>query len=306
MQWSALHYVAAIGNKDLLGDLIELGGSVTTANSHGMTPLHLAVQSGQVHSVSLCLTNGADINQPTSCELSTPLHMAVGAGMKSMTMFLVDAGAKVNVANAIGRTPFHLAAAIGRTDLGAYLLRHGADHRAFDYHGWNARQIAEFNGHREFEELVVRCDLTVHQSVIKELPPGSWQSSVWTDVTNTFQKKREDYLKREAAYNKEDVTLHGSSASVQSSASSGPKSADDAYRVGGGKATLQQMAAADPVVLSVVKSKPSKAVTLNLDTRPSQLQTTTAANVLNTPSRSILKRAADDYSVASSVTFDFK
>jgi hypothetical protein len=302
-QWNALHYVAAIGNKDLLSDLIELGGSVTTANAQGMTPLHLAVQSGQVHSVSLCLTSGADINQPTSFELNTPLHMAVGAGMKNMTMFLVDAGAKVNVANAIGRTPFHLAAALGRTDLGAYLLRHGADHRAFDYHGWNARQIAEYNGYREFEELVVRCDLTVHQSVIKELPPGDWQSSVWTDVTSTYQRKREEYLKREAAYSKENERHAVPSAP---SAPSSPKSIDAPYRVGGGQATLKQMAAADPAMLAVVKTKASKAVTLNLDTRPSQAQLATAANVLNTPSRSILKRPAEEHSVASSVTFDFK
>ena len=35
---------------------------------------------------------------------------------------------------------------------------------------------------REFQELMVRQDLTVQQAVIKELPKAAWHSDLWHEV----------------------------------------------------------------------------------------------------------------------------
>lgn len=190
-QWNALHYVSAIGNRDLLQELIECGGSLTSTTEHGHTPLHLAVESGVLSSVALCVQSGAKVDAATHFEKHTALHMAVQAGKRAITLYLIDVGAHVNCRNAVGRTPLHMSAALGRTDIANALLLNGADGDAMDDHGWTARQIAEFNGHRDFEEFMVRSKLTVSQSVIKELPPAEWHSSIWSEVVDQFGKKKE-------------------------------------------------------------------------------------------------------------------
>lgn len=197
-QWNALHYVSAIGNKDLLQELIDFGGSVTATTEHGHTPLHLAVESGVLSSVALCVQSGANINAATFFERHTPLHMAVQDGKKAIAFYLIDVGADVNCKNAVGRTPLHLSAVLGRNDLAHALITHGADVDVMDTHGWTARQIAEYNGHRDFEEYMVRTKLTVCQSVIKELPPADWHSSIWSQVVVQYDNKKQELIKQRA------------------------------------------------------------------------------------------------------------
>jgi hypothetical protein len=164
---------------------------VHAKTEHGHTALHLAVESGVLSSVALCLTSGADVNAATNFEKNTPLHMAVQDGKKAIALYLMDMGADVNARNAVGRSPLHLSAASGRVDLAHALVLKGADGDMFDAHGWSVRQIAEYNGFRDLEEYLVRMKLTVSQSVLKELPPAEWQSSIWDEVVGQYADKRD-------------------------------------------------------------------------------------------------------------------
>jgi hypothetical protein len=178
-----------MGNRGLLLELLELGASVSAGTELGLTPLHLAAQSGVLDSVTACLTAGANINAQTKCEMSTPLHLAIECLHKHVAFYLVDAGANVNPPNRVGRTPLHAACATGQFDIAAYLVRNGADVRAFDAHGWNARQIAELHGHRDIEEMIVRCTMEVSQAIIVDMPAAEWHSSLWNDVKRNYQAR---------------------------------------------------------------------------------------------------------------------
>lgn len=209
MGWSSLHYVSAMGNRDLLVELLDLGASVSATTGHGMSPLHLAAQSGVLDSVTACLTAGADINAQTKFEQSTPLHLAIERQHKNVAFYLIDAGAKVNVPNSVGRTPLHVACASGQFDLAAYLVRNGADVRAFDAHGWNARQIAELHGHRDIEEMLVRCTMVVAQAVIVDMPEAEWHSTLWSDVKRNYQTRDKTLKSRPASRSGDDMGVLG-------------------------------------------------------------------------------------------------
>jgi hypothetical protein len=174
--------------------LLELYAEVDAKNDKGQTALHLSVLAGSVPIVKALLEYKATVNTYTSYELMSPLHLACEGGYRKIVDMLIDAQADVNVANFMERTPLHLAALSGRADIGSLLLRAGANPYAKDLHGWNARQMAELRGHRDYQELIVRATIKEKMAVIKELPEASWHCQLWTDVTESTQRKRREDL----------------------------------------------------------------------------------------------------------------
>ena len=91
--------------------------------------------------------------------------MAVEGNWRDIAFYLIHNGADVQAKNVLHRTPLHLAAANGRLELGVMLLKAGADPHVTDINGWNPRQVAELNGHRPFQELLI------HQSIKERQVP---------------------------------------------------------------------------------------------------------------------------------------
>jgi hypothetical protein len=69
--WTALHSTAAVGNHELVQELIQQGSVVEARSHHGQTPLHLAAHSGSLECCSLLVAAGADLNAQTFFEKNT-------------------------------------------------------------------------------------------------------------------------------------------------------------------------------------------------------------------------------------------
>ena len=165
--WTPLHSCCCAGNAPLVKELLKMGADVHGLTNNGQTALHLAVYTGTIECVGHLLNYGADIGAATSFEKNQAIHIAAERGFKKLMVFLLENGANPNALNLIERSPLHMAADIGRVDMASILIQNGAKQDLLDVHGWNARQVAELNGHREVEELLVRSTMTEKQSVVK-------------------------------------------------------------------------------------------------------------------------------------------
>ena len=194
VMWTPLHNAAVQNNIPMVKKLLELHAEVDAKNDKGQTALHLAILAGSIPIVKALLDSKATVNTYTSHELNSPLHLACEGGYRKIVDMLIDAKSEVNQPNFMERTPLHLAALSGRADIGSLLLRAGANPYAKDRHGWNARQMAELRGHRDYQELIVRATMKEKMAVIKELPEASWHCQLWTDVTKTNQKKVQEEI----------------------------------------------------------------------------------------------------------------
>jgi|WetSurMetagenome_2_1015567.scaffolds.fasta_scaffold32982_3 ankyrin repeat protein len=128
--------------KALLKDNPEL---VSSQDSTGDTPLHLAVMKDHKDMVKLLIDNKADINASITAHVREIIHKSI-PGFKSSTMLYFD----------IGATPLHLAAASGHKDIVELLLAHGADVNAIDGDdGWTPLHWAANGGHKDAAELLL-------------------------------------------------------------------------------------------------------------------------------------------------------
>ena len=197
VNWTPLHNACVTGNAATALKLIELGAFLEAATDKGQTALHLAVYAGSKETCRALLNRGANPNAVTRYELLTPLHMACDGGWREIVLMLLAAGANPNVYDKMERTPLHLAALKGRADMGAALIREGAQVEAKDCHGWNARQFAELMAHNEFVELVVRNSGAGHMAVLKEMPPAEWHCELWSEVVESTQRVKAEVVEAE-------------------------------------------------------------------------------------------------------------
>ncbi|RYF46246.1 MAG: hypothetical protein EOO38_14485, partial [Cytophagaceae bacterium] len=107
----------------------------------GTTPLHIAAQWGTIHCAEELVKCGADINA-RDMHSFTPLHSTLMNPTKlfmrraiTMTSFLLNHGAAVNMAIPSGDAPLHLAAKMGDKELCNLLLDKGAAINARGSHG---------------------------------------------------------------------------------------------------------------------------------------------------------------------------
>ncbi len=102
------------------------------------SPLHQACYNGDLSTATRLVSQGADINKQGLANLGdTPLNLAISAEQNkaSLTKLLLDHGAKVHLANNVGRTPLHIAILFGEIGIAQMLLDHGADINAADSEG---------------------------------------------------------------------------------------------------------------------------------------------------------------------------
>ena len=94
------------------------------------TPLQLACAEGDETAVDVLIAADADPNAyvaGTAKAFHSPLHLAARYGHDGVARRLIDAGARVDEADAHGFTPAHIAAASGHARVVEVLLAGGAD-----------------------------------------------------------------------------------------------------------------------------------------------------------------------------------
>ena len=119
---------AALGEVQLLKQLLEGGTDVAARSSDGFTPLHLAAFFNQPEVVSLLLDKGAEVNAVADNPSRVcPLHSAAACGAVEIVKQLLESGADANAAQHGGWTALQSAAKHGNQDMVDLLLQHGAD-----------------------------------------------------------------------------------------------------------------------------------------------------------------------------------
>ncbi|MBH16459.1 MAG: hypothetical protein CME30_04160 [Gemmatimonadetes bacterium] len=114
---------------EVVRKLIEDGADVNQATGDGMTPLHIAAQSGHLRIVELLLGAQAEVDPETRIGSHTPLHLASGQAQDVVVKKLLEAGADVDAATSTSSvTALHLAAqVVGGAESVKILLANGAD-----------------------------------------------------------------------------------------------------------------------------------------------------------------------------------
>ena len=147
-----LHYAAALGFNLVVKELLQAKANVNLQNNEGETPLFLAVTNWEHNNmkysnkpwpdypavVRLLLQAKANVNiqcrfytpfetkKSTKYEGPTPLMVASQGGDINLVAMLLDAGAKINIADKEGNTAVLLAQKKGHLDIVYRLLTEGA------------------------------------------------------------------------------------------------------------------------------------------------------------------------------------
>jgi ankyrin repeat protein len=139
---TVLHSAAGGNDTETIRQVVDAGADVNAADFAGFTALIHAASNRNLDAVRLLLAKGADVNARSgdgsfqkvkagSIALGyfTPLIGAAPLGSHDLIATLLDAGAKINVADLRGMTPLMLAVANDRQDLDVIrlLLGRGAE-----------------------------------------------------------------------------------------------------------------------------------------------------------------------------------
>ena len=158
---SLLHVAAESGDVEVARLLVEKGADVEQGARGRETPLHVAALLGALPTVNLLLDNGANLEARDRRD-RTPLDFAVSVlGNEETVRQLILKGAEVNVRDDEGDSPLHVAVCSGSGEAVRLLLAAGADVRAVNNRGQTPLDIA-----RETME-----DLTVHWDHTEKRPP---------------------------------------------------------------------------------------------------------------------------------------
>lgn len=155
--WTPLHAAASFDRADLARALIELGADLRARDRRGFTPLHAAANDGAAAAAGLLLDRGAPVDE-RSTKVADLTPVEEGERTLEMRPFDYQAyfrwhqGGKVED----GQTPLHRAAYWGHAELTALLLEHGADVHAADALGQTPLDLAETRGHGEVAGLIRR------------------------------------------------------------------------------------------------------------------------------------------------------
>ncbi|XP_047529275.1 ankyrin repeat domain-containing protein 27-like [Vanessa atalanta] len=127
-----LHVASIHGRANIVEILIDMGAKVNATDLNECTSLHYSAARGHQNALLLLLHSGASINQ-ANIDKNTPLHLAVNNGhincVKALIYF-AEHGRKrlqINCTNEHGNTPLHLASKWGYEGIAKLLIENGAE-----------------------------------------------------------------------------------------------------------------------------------------------------------------------------------
>lgn len=122
--------------------LLKYGAHPNVMNNTGDPALLLAASAGETEAVAALIEYHAPIDYPNTSQGLTPLGAASHAGQLATVKQLVEAGAKLELADAYGMTPLAHSAYMGKPDVVEYLLSKGANVHATDRQGRTVLDLA--------------------------------------------------------------------------------------------------------------------------------------------------------------------
>ena len=173
--WTSLHRAAYHNEIEIVAFLVEMGLDINAKDDKGQTPLHWPANYGKVQMVNYLITMGADVNPVATDGFfsgETPLDAAIKDNQDAVAVLLkkhgartaeeleaiidaakkgdfdavkqhLTAGTDVNIKNARGWTPLHLATDQGHKKVVEFLIAKGANVNAKDKKGRTSLDWAE-------------------------------------------------------------------------------------------------------------------------------------------------------------------
>lgn len=178
--YTLVHRAAQMGQKEILGFLIEKGAAleVKTRDVNGFRPLHLAVDRGSKTCVEMLMAKGVNVNAVARVRVGgpnfhhlTPLCFAVRKGHEDMVKVLIAGGAEVNPTAPVTLTPLALAVIKGNVPLARLLTEKGAALDDKTYRGLTTLFWAVYRGDLDMVKLLVEKGAEVNKRVYRELTP---------------------------------------------------------------------------------------------------------------------------------------
>lgn len=142
-----LHIASIHGKAAIVETLIELGSEIDASDLNECTPLHYAASRGHQNALLLLMHSGANINR-VNIDKNTPLHMSVNNGhlncVKAHIYFAEHSRKKlkINCTNESGNTPLHLASKWGYEGIARLLIENGAEPSLQNHYGKTAFDYA--------------------------------------------------------------------------------------------------------------------------------------------------------------------
>ncbi|CAK1547092.1 unnamed protein product [Leptosia nina] len=142
-----LHVASIYGKAAIVEILLDMGADVNATDLNECSPLHYSASRGHQNALLLLLHSGADINK-ANIDKNAPLHMAVNNGHLNCVKALIyfaEHGRKqiiVNCCNGNGNTPLHLASKWGYEGIAKLLIENGAEPSLQNRNGKSAFDIA--------------------------------------------------------------------------------------------------------------------------------------------------------------------
>ena len=128
-----------------------------------LSPLHVAVEAGDVARVQALVAAGADIEERkgNGRHHPTPLLRAAEKGLLAVARYLVEHGADKEATCYYGKTSLIIAAENGHIEVVRMLIEHGANKDADDDYSWTPLMCASINGHVAVVEYLLEqgCDM---------------------------------------------------------------------------------------------------------------------------------------------------
>ncbi|XP_073324673.1 serine/threonine-protein phosphatase 6 regulatory ankyrin repeat subunit C [Pagrus major] len=153
-QSTPLHAAAYLGDVHTMDLLITSGANVNAKDQGLLTPLHRAAASQNQRAVELLLKHGAEVNTRDKF-WHTPLHMAAAKWAAGCALALIPHVGSLDVADRSGRTPLHHAAHSGHGEMVKLLLSKGANLCAKDKKERQAIHWAAYLGHVDIVKLLL-------------------------------------------------------------------------------------------------------------------------------------------------------
>lgn len=148
-----LHYIVDREEEitDVLKYLLNMGLKVDDCDDWGQTALHLAIEKNKKLAVAL-IDFGADVNVKDA-NGRQPIHIAAEHGWDSILDFLIERGANINSADSYMSSPFHFAAWNNKSSIAYTLIKAGCDVETRDSCGETTKEVAEFRSSLEFLQV---------------------------------------------------------------------------------------------------------------------------------------------------------
>lgn len=115
----------------------------------GFTPLMMAAMHGNVNTVRVLLSRGANIDFQDEMFGKSALQLAAKNGHVDTVEELLHRGARINIADIKGMTPLLYSSRNGHFNIVVTLIKYGANINTPDVNNWSAVHYAAKNGHKD-------------------------------------------------------------------------------------------------------------------------------------------------------------